>query len=377
MPVPKKICIWMNIPSHYQSSFFCELQRQSNVDLVVRYFRSSSNIRQREGWAVHEFQTYEKSVEGLPTPEAMAETVPDWRQRIHVINSNFSCDLIELFCRESVNWVHWSEMPGIRLAELLGYRTRLYRLLNPLMLLLKFREGYRLKRYAMGIFVQGVLAEKSFRIMGVPQEKIARLYYSPDPLNEMPPCRKVAEFARGRRVFLYVGALCHRKGIDILLQAFSHLNTTDWCLVLCGLDKESGRYELLTEHLDVQDSILFLGSYPAELIAEVYSASDVCVLPSRFDGWGTVLNEAASLGLPLIATDMCGAAWHVIKEGENGYKVRTDSVADLKKAMQVYVNNPTLINKHGEHSKTVFYEEFSPEKNVDRLVDTIENWSRK
>jgi glycosyltransferase involved in cell wall biosynthesis len=372
-----KICIWMNIPSHYQASFFCALQRRDDVDLVVRYFHVSSDLRKREGWATHHLETYEKSVEGLPAQEAMAETVPDWRQRIHVINSNFSRDLVELFCRESVSWVHWSEMPGIRLAELLRYRIWLYRLLNPLMLLLKFRESYRLKRYALGVFVQGVLAERSFRIMGVPQKKIAYLYYSPDSLVEMPPCPKVVDFARGRKVFLYVGGLCQRKGIDVLLRAFSHLNTTDSCLVLCGLDKESGCYALLAEELEVQNSVLFLGSYPAKQIAEVYSASDVFILPSRFDGWGTVLNEAASLGLPLIATDMCGASWHVIKEGENGFKVRTDSIADLKNALQVYVSNTTLINKHGERSKTVFFEEFSPEKNVDRLVNAIRTWSRK
>ena len=369
-----KVCLWMNIPSHYQSSFFCALQRRDDVDLVVRYFHTSSVLREKEGWAIHHFEPYEKSVEELPTPEAMAKTVPNWRQRTHVINSNFSRDLVELFCREGVSWVHWSEMPGIRLAEFLGYSTRLYRLLNPLMLLLKFREGYRLKRYARGAFVQGVLAEQSFRIIGVPQEKIAYLYYSPDPLIELAPCRKLVEFARGRKIFLYVGALCHRKGIDILLRAFSLLNAADWCLVLCGLDKESGRYALLAEQLAVKESVFFLGAHPAKRIAEVYSASDVFVLPSRFDGWGAVLNEAASLGCPLIATDMCGASWHVIKEGKNGFQVHTNSVADLKRAMQMYVDNTVLIKQHGEVSKTVFIEEFSPEKNVERLITALGHW---
>lgn len=376
MPV-NKLCIWMNIPSHYQSSLFRALQRRDDVDLVVRYFYVSSELREKEGWAAHRLEPFEQSVQGMISPLAMAATVPDWKSRIHITNCNFSKSLVDLFCREGVTWAHWSEMPGVRLAELLGYDIRLYRLFNPLMLLLKFREGHRLKRYALGVFVQGLLAERSFRILGVPQEKIAHLYYSPDPLHAMPPCHQVVEFARGRKVFLYVGSLCQRKGIDILLRAFSHLNTADWCLVLCGLDTESGRYAQLVEKLGIQERVHFLGTYPVQRIAEVYSASDVFVLPSRFDGWGAVLNEAASLGLPLIATDICSASWHVIKEGENGFRVHTESISDLKNAMQKYVDNTALIKTHGEVSKSVFVNEFSPDKNVNRLVSSLRHWSRK
>jgi glycosyltransferase involved in cell wall biosynthesis len=367
----------MNIPSHYQSSFFRALWARADVDLAVRYFHISSDHRQKEGWGLHTLQPYERSIEGLNTLEAMLETVPDWRKRIHVINSNFSKGLVDFFCREKIRWVHWSEMPGIRLAEAFGYRIWLYHLLNPLMLLMKYREGRCIKKNAMGAFAQGSLAERSFRFMGVPQKKIAPLYYSPDPLITTSPCAQVMEFTRGRRAFLYVGSLCRRKGIDVLLHAFSKLYTSDWCLVLCGFDTESGHYASLAVQLGIEKRVLFLGAYPAEKISEVYGASDVFILPSRFDGWGAVLNEASSLGLPLIATDMCGAAWHVIKNGKNGFRVRADSISELQQAMELYVKNPSLIKKHGEISKSVFFDEFSPDKNAERLLAALRYWNQK
>jgi glycosyltransferase involved in cell wall biosynthesis len=182
-------------------------------------------------------------------------------------------------------------------------------------------------------------------------------------------------FSKGRKTFLAVGALCPRKGIDVLIKAFSRLKTDDWCLVLCGLDKTGGFYENLVKKLGIQEKVLFLGAYPVERIAEVYCAADVFVLPSRFDGWGAVLNEAASLGLPMIGTDLCGGSWHVIDDGHTGFRVRADSVASLEKAMSNYVQDPELIEKQGNAARIHFEKAFTPERNAERLVSAINTWS--
>jgi len=287
---------------------------------------------------------------------------------LHIISSNFNSDLVDFMCKEGIHWAHWSEMPGIRLAELLGYRMWLYRLINPLMLLCKFKEGRRIRKYALWSFGQGVLARRSFQGIGVPVQMMSDLYYSPEPLSSLEPCERVVNFAAGRKVFLAVGALCKRKGIDILLKAFAGLPTRDWCLVLCGLDKENNLYRMIAEKLGIEERVLFVGTYPVNRIASVYTAAHVLILASRFDGWGTVLNEAASLGLPLIGTDMCGAAWHVIDDGKNGFRVKADSVSALQRGMRNYVDRPDLIGMHGEYSRKLFYEQFTPEKNAERLM---------
>ncbi|MCB9721658.1 MAG: glycosyltransferase family 4 protein [Candidatus Omnitrophica bacterium] len=370
-----KICIWMNIPSHYQSAFFEALDEQDNVDLQVRYFSRTSQSRVAEGWnSSHEIKSFESFTTNSREPEALLETLPDWKTRVHIINSHFSQGLIDLFCAEKVNWCHWSELPGIRLAELLGYRMHLYRTLAPLMLILKRKEGAKIASYALGAFGQGVLARKSFQAMGVKAHKSTDLFYVPDALPAMEPCEQILKFANGRKVFLAVGALCKRKGIDVLLKAFAGLKAEEWCLVLCGLDKANGQYEYLAERLGIREQINFLGAYPSDRIAEVYAAADVFILASRFDGWGAVLNEAASIGLPLIGTDLCGAAWHVIEDGKNGYRVKAGSVQELTDKIRIYIETPHITREQGRYSKELFFREFTPERNAQRLVKALNEW---
>lgn len=362
------------MPSHYQSALFIALQQRVEVDLVVRYFRGVQENRRTEGWAKgHHYQGFESCVENCVTPRAIAETVLDWRDRIHVISMNFNAQLIDLFCRENVRWVHWSEMPGIRLADLLSYRMWLYNILKPLVLRGKFREGLRIKKHALGVFGQGKLARNAFELMGIPRKMICDLYYSPASLERKDPCEKIIEFAGHRKVFLSVGVLCKRKGIDLLLKAFAGLKTNDWCVVLCGLDKEKGFYFSLVERLEITKKVFFLGAHPVEDIAEVYEASDVLVLASRFDGWGAVINEAASLGLALIGTEMCGAAWHIIRDGENGFRVKEDSISALQQALQSYVENPGLVKTHGRKAKEIYNSQFSPVSNAERFVHGLKS----
>jgi len=371
-----KVCVWMNMPSHHQTAFFKALDGRDDVDLLVVYLNETIKSRIAEGWNLdHDLQSYESVSSKDSDPCELVEVVPDWRSRIHIICENFSPGLIRLFCKQGVSWCHWSEVPGFRLAGLLDFSVPLFYLLNPLMLRLKRREGRRIQNYAMGVFGQGVLAEQAFQHMGISKNKISRLYYVPAPLPPSDPNKQATVFAKGRKVFLSVGAVCKRKGVDVLLKAFARLGAEDWCLVVCGIDRMHGEAHALLERLGIQDRVLLLGAYPSDRIAEVYAVADVFVLASRFDGWGAVLNEAASLGLPLIGTDRCGASWHLIKNGVNGFRVGAGSVEKLRKAMQNYVDKPQLCEIQGAFSKKLFFEEYTPEKNASRLVDALEAWS--
>ena len=364
----------MNHRSHYQDDFFEALSENPTIDLCVRYFAGDEKTRLEEGWnsATH-LKTFEKVVDSAKDLGQLLGDVPDYQERIHVISRTFSPSLVDHLCKHKLPWVHWSEIPGISLSRILGYRVWLYKLLIPLMFLWKKQELSQIRNDALGVFVQGKLARDFFRRSGIDDNSIADLYYSPKSLTPLEPDAKVISFANKRRVFLYVGALDKRKGTDLLIRAFSKIQNESWCLVLCGIDRSNGVYTAMVNKLKLSSKILFLGSFAHNQVASIYCASDVVVLPSRFDGWGVVLNEAASLAKPLIGSSMCGASWHLIEDNHNGFRVEADSVEDLYKAMRTYVNQPDLISVHGENSKILFFKRHTPEKNVERCIEALTN----
>ena len=63
----------------------------------------------------------------------------------------------------------------------------------------------------------------------------------------------------------------------------------------------------LMKHITNNDKIHYHGSMPNDEVKKYIGQSDLLVLPSLFDGWGAVVNEALSQGTRVLCSDMCGA----------------------------------------------------------------------
>ena len=359
-----QIVIWMNIPSHHQVAFFQAL-RQAGVDLLVRYYdKGHLDDRHAQGWRQNGLPEDESFV--APNLSAL-NTIPDYKQRIHIVpgyGSAFLRQLTAFFSRESVEWAHWSECshPGIR--WFLGYpRKRWY--------------GCLVTHYALGAFAQGVLAAKDFSRWGIPVERIAFLPYTVKAGDRNAvPAQEYLDFLAGRNAFLYLGSQCHRKATDVLLKAFASIlkhERSEWALLLVGKDLAQGRFQEMARRLGLTGDACFMEPVASDRISAVLKCAKVLILPSRYDGWGVVLNEAALMGLGLIGSENAGSSHHLIRPTENGFRVRAGSVDSLRSALMAYVRNPHLAEKHGKASLIVA-EQFTPERNAQRFVAAIESW---
>ncbi len=132
------------------------------------------------------------------------------------------------------------------------------------------------------------------------------------------------------RAFGYLGRLSPEKGIQDLLQAYEIYrasNAAPWDLRIAGagaLGPELDRHESVTQSGFVQ---------PAEL-GEWMNGIGCLVVPSRFEAWGVVISEGATAGLPIIATDACGAVPHLVHDFANGRVARTGDVRSLAECMR-------------------------------------------
>jgi glycosyltransferase involved in cell wall biosynthesis len=129
--------------------------------------------------------------------------------------------------------------------------------------------------------------------------------------------------------YLFVGQLIERKGIFQLLRAFSGLARGRLWLV-----GEGPLREYIERAADGDSRIRYLGHLRAEELARVYAAADVLVVPSLYEVWGLVVNEALEHGLPVIATDQTGAADDLIVPDVTGAIVEAGSERQLQTAME-------------------------------------------
>jgi glycosyltransferase involved in cell wall biosynthesis len=236
--------------------------------------------------------------------------VADWRERVHVIpgyGDKILRSVAVILSQERVRWVHWSEPahPGLRWWASFPLKRWYARIVN---------------KKALGAFGTGIKAVEDIQRWGIRVERTAVLPYSTGELDrDAKRDMDCTRFCADSQALLFLGNLCWRKSTDILLRAFSaalcRTQHSAWKLILVGNDSSNGAYLKLAKKLGIENKILFRGPVPSEKIAGVLRCSRVLVLPSRFDGWGAVLNEAASLGLALIGSDCVGASYHLIEPG--------------------------------------------------------------
>lgn len=115
------------------------------------------------------------------------------------------------------------------------------------------------------------------------------------------------------KLYVSVGQFIHRKGFDVLLKAFNDKKHINNKLLIIGGGPLKEEYEKYIEDNKIKN-VFILDFLKKEKLLEVYKYSDVFVLPTREDIWGLVVNEAMSLGLPVISTYQCLAATELLSK---------------------------------------------------------------
>jgi glycosyltransferase involved in cell wall biosynthesis len=153
-------------------------------------------------------------------------------------------------------------------------------------------------------------------------------------------------------VLLFVGRITAEKGVRELLRAFGALKLvfSDAHLILVGpSDAESGVTDVI-EEVDIAQ-IKDVHSIGFCVAPEAFmSIADVLCLPSYREGFGTVVIEAAAMGLPTVGSDIYGLADAVVNE-ETGLLVPPRDVKALEVAISRLLGNKPLRIRMGEAAR--------------------------
>jgi glycosyltransferase involved in cell wall biosynthesis len=202
-----------------------------------------------------------------------------------------------------------------------------------------FGGYYKLKRYRSCDFYMGVTKDIVAHIgreSGRPERTF--LVHTFGTLEDAAPVDRASlQTPAGAPVVLMLSRMHWKKGIDTLLQAALLLPEVYFWLAGEGPERE--KYEKLAQDMKLGGRVRFLGWRTDR--AGLLKSADVCVLPSRYEPFGTVIAEAWYSRVPLVATKADGARQYVI-EGQDGLLCDIDDAQGLAAQIHRAILNQDL-----------------------------------
>lgn len=156
-----------------------------------------------------------------------------------------------------------------------------------------------------------------------------------------------------------------------LLHAFARVPTPDVYLIFAGDGALRCDLESEAQSLGVADRIRFLGFVNQSGLPETYSACDVLVLPSDYEPFGVVVNEAMLCGCCAVVTDRVGARFDLVREGETGFAYSAGDVDALARILTTLAADPCTARRLGEVARRQM-ETWLPQLGIEKTIEAVE-----
>ena len=166
----------------------------------------------------------------------------------------------------------------------------------------------------------------------------------PDPL----PFQVEAKSDLHAKRVITIGRYAYQKGYDLLLRAWAKIEKDypDWQLAIYGMgNQDSLRNQMRDLGIDANRCML---NGPVNDVMKEYLNSSVFVLSSRFEGFGLVIIEAMSCGVPVVAFNCPMGPDEIISDGEDGFLVPVGDVCTLAEKLQTLMQDQELRMRFSE-----------------------------
>lgn len=232
-------------------------------------------------------------------------------------------------------------------------------------------------RFAAGVCVSQSVADDLSRDHTWPREKLRVI---PNSVTIREPAAPIdlasLDIAPGRRALMSIGRLDPQKGFDWLLDLAPRLlaGLPRHDLLLVGSGPEEASLRRQTAELDLTKRVHFLGW--RDDLASLLAATDLLLLPSRWEGMSNVLLEGMAAGRPVVAREVEGVREVIGPTAAEQIVPRDDSAAFVAKTIEL-ATHPDRAATLGAANRDRASREFSPAKMIaayealyDKLLST-------
>lgn len=271
----------------------------------------------------------------------ITEFLQQHRNDIHIFNgyksgsSKYMRQLLRL--HQKAHIIVWAERPHPYVIAGSHLKSLLKSKLNSISHML---YAYWYSKRIAALFPLGEKGVEAYRTLGWPKDKLFPILYLPEMTLF---CGEPQSSDRPPNVrFVYLGRFsAGGKGVDLLLDACKQLKNDNYTLELVG---GYGDYKEQTlEYISSNPHLSFGGTWPIREACQRLHDYDICIVPSRLEGWNVTVNEAIMAGIGCIVTDEA-VSDEMISTSGAGIVTKATAVS-IAEAMDRVMEDPTLVGR--------------------------------
>lgn len=300
-----------------------ELDRRSKI-LVVAENKLDKN-RIKDGWYIPAMQEINTIIS--PNISEIKNTIESNLNSVHLFYGINSFKMVHAGFKYAIN-------KKVRIGVFtesglnLGFKGKLRKIKS-------LTDSFRYEKYVDFILPMGYLGVKWYRSSFYPTYKIFPFLYVVEN-QEFKIGEPLKSESNDRVINIIVVAQCiKRKNIDLLLKALATLKDENWELKIIGEGTYKTALQNLTKRLRLENKVAFLGTVPNKDVRTHFLNADLSILPSKWDGWGAVINESLMSGVPVICSDKCGASCLI--SGDRGAIFKSNSKKSLEGTLAKWI----------------------------------------
>ena len=172
--------------------------------------------------------------------------------------------------------------------------------------------------------------------------------------------RKISKDLIDKQVVLFVGRLCVQKNLRLFVETSKKIleSLPETFFIIVGDGEEREFILKWISEFGIKDNFLVMGPQLHSKLPEIYSASDVFLLTSHYEGFGRVILEAQLSSVPVVSTNCVGPD-DLIVDGENGFIINEPIAAELAEKVICLLSNERLALAFGKNARTSAIQRFS------------------
>ena len=256
-----------------------------------------------------------------------------------------------------------TEKPSVRPAK---HFNKIVRFLKELKARHSYGNAYRAVADSIkAVLVTGEKGVRQLTAFGIPEEKLYNFMYTHIE-EEVRPCKQ--EKSDEVR-FIYVGRFNYlNRGMDNLIYTFNKLTQDNWTLDLVGGYGEDANE--IIEWAKNKKNVHYAGAWESNQVINNLQNYDVCISPTRIDGWRIQVNQAIIAGIGTITTEEA-ISDELVKASGTGMVVDAFKKNELYKAVLSVIENPDIVNQWKENC-TTYRDRISNEKIAKYVIEILE-----